>query len=975
MNYNILLDIAKKGDIQKNIMNYSYQDYFNLEETNISHFISGYVYRNVFELILLIKDEDLRIKMFFEYLKKNESFDLALDSDLIIDSLKNNQNKLLVIKECLKNSIEFDYDDFEQIISSLSDDNLKTEVFFLFENNFVDNPEDYVNLLLNNLINPTCIKKLLDYVKINECFLADTKTIIKAFELISDDDDFILDVSHRIYLNTSSSYLEVAKIIKDEHKKISVIQEYISNGYFITNSEFATIIRSMPTVRNVIRYFGSNFEDYINISDFWTNINDLYDDMDRIFPLLENDTMNTDEVNRVCEILLTKKFNKDYRDIIGIYQLIVKMLTNHEETEDIYKDIINTPGIIERINGYIHIENNKKILFTDYLKENGYSMPSNSEELLLLLQILNIDFDDKTDIVEKILHDISDSYVLTMRDNYISQMLKRKPEYLNVKLKPRKNDLIKRVIKILSPEGMEYLLLGLNPSRLDKESRELLFNRDLLNECISFKHSPKSFVTKYDDKTFLHALKNYQKILNYAYDEGKLNGICNEYDILEISYRNYPLDLYYIFINLNPSIISEYLLKDEECYKKLQSFLKKYKLTSFDNIFNRLFNELGISFGAETIAEIINYSHTILKENTNLIDAIELARSYELNMFDNVKQILGEDCYDDFYRDGQPYSTGIIKKERHEKLLEIYKKMFKKDYLTVPTFQKEFKLGKQKIMVTLGDTVNPINLVYGEKTGSCMRIFGLGDSLFQFCNCNENGFHIRFDDPETGRFITRVSGFRNGNTIFLNQLRYSTNIKFRDEEIISLLKEVSLYILKLAKQNGDTIDNVLISDGCVMTNSDYYKKAPIKENISYIEGYKYFYRDVKPYTSLIVASTSSDELVPFDFSIQKKRYLSLRKGVNTYYGIDAYNEVKRLLLIERLLVNDSLDINFEDKNIQKAIIGEDFYIYIDSNNQLVCHIIDGIGGIRIKRASIEMRDNLELLKQEMETKKIKIYNK
>ena len=53
----------------------------------------------------------------------------------------------------------------------------------------------------------------------------------------------------------------------------------------------------------------------------------------------------------------------------------------------------------------------------------------------------------------------------------------------------------------------------------------------------------------------------YQKILNYAYDEGKLNGICNEYDILEISYRNYPLDLYYIFINLNPSIISEYLLK------------------------------------------------------------------------------------------------------------------------------------------------------------------------------------------------------------------------------------------------------------------------------------------------------------------------------------------------------------------------------------------------------------------------------
>ena len=78
-----------------------------------------------------------------------------------------------------------------------------------------------------------------------------------------------------------------------------------------------------------------------------------------------------------------------------------------------------------------------------------------------------------------------------------------------------------------------------------------------------------------------------------------------------------------------------------------------------------------------------------------------------------------------------------------------------------------------------------------------MRSFGKGDNLFRFCNLDPRGFHITFTDEE-GNYLSRVSGFRNGNTVFLNELRYSVDGRYSNEDVrdwfIVLLKFVKLSI-------------------------------------------------------------------------------------------------------------------------------------------------------------------------------------
>ena len=63
-------------------------------------------------------------------------------------------------------------------------------------------------------------------------------------------------------------------------------------------------------------------------------------------------------------------------------------------------------------------------------------------------------------------------------------------------------------------------------------------------------------------------------------------------------------------------------------------------------------------------------------------------------------------------------------------------------------------------------------------------IFNLLLTSYSRCGKNENGFHMSFNDPLTGDLVSRVSCFRNGNTLFLNQLRYSLSIKYDEKDLI-----------------------------------------------------------------------------------------------------------------------------------------------------------------------------------------------
>jgi len=279
--------------------------------------------------------------------------------------------------------------------------------------------------------------------------------------------------------------------------------------------------------------------------------------------------------------------------------------------------------------------------------------------------------------------------------------------------------------------------------------------------------------------------------------------------------------------------------------------------------------------------------------------------------------------------------------------------MYEKETLTVPTLEKEYTVDNaKKIKVVLGDVTSPINMTYGERTGACMRKGGAGDTLFDFCLTNESGFHIRFEDPKTGQFISRVSGFRNGNTIFLNQLRGSEHQDYISEDLIVALEQASKQLIETSKTSEYPIDNVVISKDYSMS-SRASKLIPLRvSNIK--EGLPYFYTDISR-DGILLASSSGRSVVPIKLSQDLPKYEPLRTPVKKNLDNEKANEaVNHVKLVESMLLGQSLEKTELIENATISFTGQDWYIYIDKSNQLHSKVIDGISKKQIEAATVEM---------------------
>ena len=84
---------------------------------------------------------------------------------------------------------------------------------------------------------------------------------------------------------------------------------------------------------------------------------------------------------------------------------------------------------------------------------------------------------------------------------------------------------------------------------------------------------------------------------------------------------------------------------------------------------------------------------------------------------------------------------------------------------------------------------------------------------------DENGFHVQFTDPDTGEFVSRVSGFRNGNSVFLNQLRFSKSAKYSNANVVEACKLIATDIISSTKDSSTPVENVFISGDYSMSNS------------------------------------------------------------------------------------------------------------------------------------------------------------
>ena len=130
-------------------------------------------------------------------------------------------------------------------------------------------------------------------------------------------------------------------------------------------------------------------------------------------------------------------------------------------------------------------------------------------------------------------------------------------------------------------------------------------------------------------------------------------------------------------------------------------------------------------------------------------------------------------------------------------------------------------------------------LLAGIRTDACFKVDGNDNDFLHYCALDKNGFVLKIDDHD-GNFIARGSGFRNGNYVYINQLRtiydeggdgYEGIYKSEKEEIINTFYVACKDIVNASQNNTketDKIDYVFVNNAYALSNRPYNVSEEVK---------------------------------------------------------------------------------------------------------------------------------------------------
>lgn len=622
----------------------------------------------------------------------------------------------------------------------------------------------------------------------------------------------------------------------------------------------------------------------------------------------------TTNIERLKHIIIKDKKinNKDFINTINNKESLYKFLL------DIYNNIKNN----------IDVEENYNILYA-INKEN---IKEKREEFRLknnYLDELELDYryEEKS---------LRDAWVLETFKSYIS-----KEDILST-LQDKKIDyelaegvdnitLFKAVMDFLTndTQDLEYLM-SINPNlTYPKLKSKIKQVREILGDSSRVKMQ-KEWMS--DDE--IGEKYNVKKIFYPKYDESKI------YDLL---------------CEINPNELRDTVFNNKEIEDSLLNVLKKYKFINWQDVFKDALTTSKLDYEYYTIATLISkyaeiYKETINKEddNTTLMSILNYADVLSSSS-SRYTSLLGTENARLIKLNPEPNSAPIMKnrEERLEIAVKDYYDLLKRKKITVPPIDKTLIINDKLIEINLGNFSDPINLTYGERTGACMRINGAADTLYNFCKDNINGFHIRLMDPTTNELISRVSGYRNGNTVFLNQLKESQNFKYDNIDLIKAIEKTADIIIESTKDSNRPIENVFISGDCALLESDKPLEK-IEQNI--LEGFDVFYFDyindaiclktTSPNKIHKPVDTNKDGIDVYDVLRDKTRVSNDKKEIYEY--INQYRMVKDMLSSndENAYTRTKLISLEEVENIEMVVKGEDFIACLDKNLNINTDYID-----------------------------------
>lgn len=540
---------------------------------------------------------------------------------------------------------------------------------------------------------------------------------------------------------------------------------------------------------------------------------------------------------------------------------------------------------------------------------------------------------------------------------------------------------------------IDYLL---NPSMIQSLSKD---------EILKIKQNIKWLKIKFYNKcSSLKIVNNSNNMLSINInDRVKLIAV----DFLdktkkEIDIEERNLDITEIFKNINIEVLFNTIIDNPNKYNVLLSIIDKYKILEWNNIFNPAVEKLSV--GSDNgIFTFIDAFDKIFDQEVKIVkgaidEQIEIMKKKGISEDDIMKYkkehskisfnpykilkycsiysgfancykvILGLEDYELIKNNEEPYSAKASTQERLDDTTKLQISMFNQQEITIPSFIRSYDITDDKLMAIVGNRCASFNLTHGERTGACMRSKGYADSLFNFCNTDARGFHITFIDPKANEYVSRVSGFRNGNTVFLNQLRYSVLSKYSDDDVIKACKEVSKELIELSKESIMPIENVVVSPSYALEGAETMELSEINIGNKVYNGY----RDVSQ-NAVILATTSEDgKPVPLKLNPNQPKYQPVRLPVLEYDKCDlkTHINIQRIKCLKECIINNNdkefyqkidIDVNELETNYLRIFLGQDWFVTIDENYNIEYAII--LGDERAKQELDEAIKNANLIKE------------
>lgn len=183
--------------------------------------------------------------------------------------------------------------------------------------------------------------------------------------------------------------------------------------------------------------------------------------------------------------------------------------------------------------------------------------------------------------------------------------------------------------------------------------------------------------------------------------------------------------------------------------------------------------------------------------------------------------ILGKDTLKKIYSNNGFTSSSQAK--RIEVACSLVSIMARRKESTVPYINGKY--GNYRY--SMYDSVDETILTSGLDTNACFRVCGNDNDFLHYCVLDKNGFVIKLTDNE-GNFIGRASGFRNGNGVYINQLRtiYDKKSSAYDSEkkvIIEAFNRACQDIVNISQNNENETNKI---DFVVVTKSYSLENTP-----------------------------------------------------------------------------------------------------------------------------------------------------